>query len=146
MGVLVIILGFGTAQHWIKVDVPEHPESFHEEQYLTGEYDITDNGDSPCWIGQDWTDCVNALVEEYNDACVGVVLTPRARTTCTNYSDMIDDLMTGNSAGYEVSALGDYGRLTRVPATGVRQVSNNDYRPAVTHEAVCYFGFIGECR
>lgn len=146
VAVVVVFLAIGTARHWTKVDVPEHAETFHSEEYLTGQYNITNDRVSPCWINQDWTDCINLMVNEYNRACVGVALTSSASSTCNAYSTEIDRMKQQGGWGYVVTSLGGYGHLNRSQETGTRQVSNNDYRPAVTHEAVCYLGFIGECR
>lgn len=139
------IIGFGTATHWTKVDVPEQLETFHSETYLTGAYDVRDNGVSPCWVGQDWTDCTNEYVDQYNAACVGVTLTWEAKGLCDGRSESIDEMKADGEAWSEVATLGDYGYLSQQQEKSTRRVSNNDYRPAVTHEAVCYFGFIGEC-
>lgn len=142
---LVIITAFATARHWTKVDVPKHAETFHTEEYLTGRFNITNDGVSPCWVNQDWTDCINLMVNEYNSACPGVTLTSSASSTCDFYSKEIDRMKQQGGWGYVVTSLGGFGHLNRSQETSTRRVSNNDYRPAATHEAVCYLGFIGEC-
>ena len=64
---------------------------------------------------------------------------------CSDYKAMIEDMQSkGNQWSY-VASLGDWGHLYSEPEVKSEQVSNNDYKPAIIHEAVCYLGFIGEC-
>jgi len=142
---VVVVVAFTTARHWTKVDVPEKPETFHSEEYETGRYDVSMDAVNPCTINQDWTDCTNLMVATYTAACVGVELTETATLLCTDYSGAIDEMKALDGDGYYVATLGTYGSLTRTPEMDTRQVSNDDYEPAVTHEAVCYLEFIGEC-
>jgi hypothetical protein len=116
------------------------------ETYLTGEYEVRETGSSPCYVGQYWSDCINLFVSYYNAVCVGVSLTTAGNRLCESYLAMIDGMKSRGGAWSTVSSLGDWGPLTREAATATRRVSNNDYRPAVTREAVCYWGFLGECR
>lgn len=143
--VVMVTATLASARSWTKVDIPEQLETFHAEEYLTGRYDITDDGVSPCWVNQDWVDCINLMVNEYNRACAGVDLTPLASSRCDAYGTSIDGMRSDGGYGYIVTSLGGYGHLTRIPEMATRQVGNNDDRPAVTHEAVCYLGFLGEC-
>ena len=144
--VLLFIVGAATAKRWEKIDVPAHAETFHTETYQTGNYDIVDTGVNPCWVGEDWTDCANSHVETYNSTCAAVPLSSQGSSYCSRYSAMIDDMQARDRYGYWVSSLGSWGYLTAVPEEATEQVSNNDYRAAETHEAVCYFGFLGECQ
>lgn len=125
--------------------MPEQAETFHTEEFLTGQYEITNDQVSPCWIDQAWTECINLKVNEYNGSCVGVSLLSSAASTCEAYSDNIDRMKEQGGSGWIVTSVGGFGHLNRSETTDTRRVSNNDYRPAVTHEAVCYLGFIGEC-
>ncbi|MFJ6531558.1 hypothetical protein [Microbacterium sp. NPDC091662] len=145
IAVIVVVLAFTTARHWTKVDSPEKPETFHSEEYETGLYLVTDDGVSPCAVDQDWTDCINAMEAQYAGACAGVELVPAAVTLCGEHRAEIDRMRAEDSEGSVVASLGDFGHLTRTPEIATRQVSNNDYEAAVTHEAVCYLGFLGEC-
>ncbi|HZU92181.1 MAG TPA: hypothetical protein VFF85_01065 [Microbacterium sp.] len=140
------VFAFATARHWTAIDVPEHPETFHSEEYDTGLYDVTMDEINPCWVNQDWTDCTNLYVASYNAACSGVSLTDQGSAVCTDYADMIEQMKAADGDGYYVETLGDYGGLHQTAERATREVSNNDYAPAETHEAVCYLGFIGECR
>lgn len=142
---IVTVTAFATARTWTKVDVPEQPETFHSETYETGRYDVTMDAVNPCYVNQDWTDCTNLLLASYNATCVGVELTESATALCADYNTAILDMQAQDTPGSYVATLGTYGNLTRTPETDVRQVSNGDYRPAETHEAVCYLGFLGEC-
>ncbi|MFJ4224906.1 hypothetical protein [Microbacterium sp. NPDC089695] len=142
---IVVVTTFATARTWTKVDVPEQPETFHSETYETGRFDVTMDAVNPCFVDQDWTDCTNLLVANYNAACVGVELTENATILCDDYNGAILEMQAQDTPGSYVATLGTYGNLTRTPETDVRQVSNDDYRPAETHEATCYLGFIGEC-
>lgn len=139
------VFAFLTARHWTAVDVPEHPETFHTEEYDTGLYDVTDDGINPCWVNQDWTDCTNLYVASYNAACTGVSLTANGSAVCTEYASMIETMKSQDGDDYYVATLGGYGSLHQTAERSTREVSNDDYTPAETHEAVCYLGFIGEC-
>ncbi|WP_102191950.1 hypothetical protein [Microbacterium aurantiacum] len=140
----VVVIAFTTAHHWTKVDVPEQPETFHSEEYETGLYDVTMDAVNPCWVDQPWADCTNAMVAQYNAACADVELTVSATSLCEDYLASIDEMKAAGTDGV-VASLGTYGHLHRTAEMSTREVSNDDYRPAVTHEAVCYLGFIGEC-
>lgn len=142
---IVVIFAFATARHWTKTDVPEQPETFRSEEYETGRYDVTMDEVNPCAVDQDWTDCTNLMVATYTAACVDVELTETATLLCTEYSTAIDEMKAQDGDGYFVATLGTYGSLHRTPEIDTRQVSNDDGEPAITHEAVCYLGFIGEC-
>lgn len=142
---IVTVFAFTTARHWTKVDVPEKPETFHSEEYETGKYLVADDGVSPCAVDQDWTDCIGLMEAEYAGACAGVDLVPAAADLCAQHRAEIDRMIAEDADGMYVASLGDFGHLTRTPETATRQVSNDDAEPAVTHEAVCYLGFLGEC-
>jgi hypothetical protein len=142
---VVVIFAFATARHWTKTDVPEQPETFRSEEYETGRVDVTMDDVNPCSVNQDWTDCTNLMAATYAAACVDVELTETATLLCTEYSTAIDEMKAQDGDGYYVATLGSYGNLHQTPEIDTRQVSNDDYEPAVTHEAVCYLEFIGEC-
>lgn len=143
--VVFLIITFSTAKKWTKIDVPAHAETFRTETYLTGYYDVFDNKVSPCWVGQNWYNCINTYVAEYNATCASFPLSSSASILCSNYSNMIDDMRSRGNSWSIVSSLGSWGTLSISAEEDTRQVSNNDYRPAKTHEAVCYLGFLGEC-
>lgn len=136
---------FATAERWTKVDVPERPGTFHTEEYETGDFVVVDDGVSPCYVGQDWYECRNSMVDEHNRECLGRSLTDASVVVCDSYAAEIDRMEVGEGE-WMVEDVGEYGRLQSHPQTVQRQVSNNDARSAQTHEAVCYFGFLGECR
>jgi hypothetical protein len=140
---ILIIITFSTARHWTKTVVPERAETFSTETYFTGNYNIVDDNITPCWIRQSWVGCTNLYVNEYNATCAAYSLTSSGSGLCANYRSMIE-VMQSQSWSY-VASLGGYGRLSAIPEEATRQVSNNDYRPAKTKEAVCYLGFLGEC-
>ncbi len=142
---IVTVFAFATARHWTKVDVPEKPETFHSEEYETGKFLVADDGVSPCYVDQDWTDCIGAMETQYAAACAGVELVPSAADLCAQHRAEIDRMIAEDVDGTYVASLGDFGHLTRTPETATREVSNEDHEPAVTHEAVCYLGFLGEC-
>lgn len=142
---IVVVFAFATARHWTKTDVPEQPETFHSEEYETGKYLVADDGVSPCAVDQDWTDCIGLMEAEYAGACAGVDLVPASADLCAQHRTEIDRMIAEDADGMYVASLGDFGHLTRTPETATRQVSNDDAEPAVTHEAVCYLGFLGEC-
>lgn len=142
---IVVVFAFTTARHWTKVDVPEKPETFHSEEFETGRFDVAMDTVNPCVLDQDWTDCINAMAAQYDATCAGVELTEDATSLCADYLSAIDEMRALDEPGSYVASLGDYGSLSRTAEIDTRQVSNNDQRDAVTHEAVCYLGFLGEC-
>lgn len=142
---IVVAFAFATARHWTKVDVPEKPETFHSEEFETGRFDVAMDTVNPCVVDQDWTDCIDAMQSQYDAACAGVELTEAATSLCTEYRSAIDEMRALDEPGSYVASLGDYGSLSRTAEIDTRQVSNNDQQDAVTHEAVCYLGFLGEC-
>ena len=166
--ILIVLVGaaLGTAVRWEKVDVPEHKETFHVEERDTGAWKITMDEKSPCYVGQAWEDCINARIAEYNNACVGRTLTgspgdPSVDTSeggfmkeilkygtdsygvCARYKESIE-AMQSQQYGY-VASPGTMGHLHAEKHYEEVEVSNNDFMPAQTHDAVCYFGFLGEC-
>lgn len=143
---VTFVVALGTAERWSKVEIPAQQETFHWEEYSTGNFVIVDNGVSPCFVGQDWGECRNSLVDEYNRECVGRSLTSASVTVCDDYGAEIDRMDEVGEYWWTVESLGGYGYLQSTPEMDTRSVSNNDYRPAVTREAICYLGFIGECQ
>jgi len=144
--VAVVLVVEVTAERWTKVVIPEKPTTYRIETYLTGDYDVYADQADPCWVGQDWTDCTNVMIDQYNWACVGIALTDVGYSVCERYSDEIDWMIEQDGPWIEVASLGGMGGLSRQAESATRRVSNNDYRPAVTREAVCYVGFLGECQ
>ena len=145
IAVAVLVIALTTARHWTKVDVPEQPETFHTEEYETGRFDVAMDDVNLCFVDQPWSDCINAMAAEYDAVCADVELTAPATRVCDEYLAAIDDMRSQGTDGV-VASLGSFGNLERTPETATREVSNDDYRPAETHEAVCYLGFLGECR
>jgi hypothetical protein len=141
----LVIVGAATARYWEKTDVPAKAATFRSEVYLTGNYDVLDSGFSPCFLGEDFTSCTNSYISEYNYACTGFPLTTAGYAYCARYLSMIQDMQARDSYGSYVSSLGSWGVLSPIAEEDTRQISNNDARPAVTHSAVCVFGFLGEC-
>ncbi|WP_102371466.1 hypothetical protein [Enorma phocaeensis] len=157
---LVVWYGVDTAYHWEKVDDPGYWET-----YETGYYIITMDEVNPCYVGQDWTDCIAAHQAEYNRECTkpiatgsrnrtswetadgdapyyraGLVWTgPRNQELCNRYAEMISEMQAEDRPGYYVASLGSWGHLHSTPETDRRLVGRE------THDAVCYFGFLGEC-
>lgn len=134
-----------TARHWTKVDVPEQPETFHAEEYETGSYVVELVAGSPCTSGQATTDCLALLEAEYQAQCVAQPITPESGDVCETSREAWDWMLEMDMTGFVVDQVADQNHLTSTPETATRQVSNEDYVPAVTHEAVCYAGFLGEC-
>jgi hypothetical protein len=141
----LLIVTFATAESWTKVVVPAEAETFSQERFSTGAYEVWWTRLPPCRVGQEYRDCTNFYVVSFNSACVGVELTRSADDTCSDYLAMIDEMKSNDSQGALFTSPGGRGLLYKYPEKGTRTVSNNDARPAVTREAVCYLGFIGEC-
>lgn len=144
IGVLLLLIGLLNPVRWTKVDVPEQPETFRTESYRTGLYTVRDAGRSPCHKGQGWGACINLMVDEYNRACT-LPLDPTSRTLCNVLSTDIERMKAEDGPGAIVDEVGGRGTLEVIPQVATREVPNGDHRPAITHEAVCYFGFLGEC-
>lgn len=172
--VLLAFIAFtmATAERWEKVDVPAHEDLSSAREVPTGKYIVTMDNVNPCYVGQDWTECINAYIAQYNAACTlplsdNRTLTKRkdgsystahwrhnshvqtaavrrisSRTLCQDYANMISGMQAEDQPGYYVAGLGSWGQLTATPETETVY----DIIPAQTHEAVCYLGFIGECR
>ena len=142
--VLVYAAVLAPPVHWTKVDAPEHPETFRTE--TTSTRVVVESKKNPCWVGQDWVDCTNSMIYEYNNACVGTGAdTGGTWSICGQYRTEITTMQRDAQAGWVVSSLGGHGKLRVKTVKKKIRVSNNDYRPAVTHTASCYFGFVGEC-
>ena len=142
---ILFITAIATARHWEKIDVPAHAETFHTETYLTGNYDIFDNNVSPCYIRQSWVGCTNVYVAIYNSTCADYPLTASGRSYCNSYLAMINDMKSQSWSYLASIGSNPWGTLSVIAEEATKSVSNNDYRPAETHEAVCYLGFLGEC-
>ena len=85
------------------------------------------------------------MANEFNRECVGRQLTESANAVCDAYGSEIDRMKKIGRYGWTVRSVGGYGFLRSTQEVRTRQVSNEDYRPAITHEATCYLRFIGEC-
>jgi len=158
VGIVVLVgAALGTARHWTKVDVPEQPETFRSQAHATGHFIVKNDHRSPCTVGQSWSGCIEELTDEYNNACTSDGTgrygnlwqwsssgSAAARRVCQAYAVEIERME--RAGGEYVATLGSFGHLSRTPKTATRKVSNEDHRAAVTHEAVCYLGAIGECR
>lgn len=162
IGAIVFVVWYGvdTAYHWEKVDDPGTWET-----YETGYYIITMDEVNPCYVGQDWTDCIAAYQAEYNRECTKPIATgnrnrtssetvngeapyyrvgavrigPRNQELCNRYAEMISEMQAEDGPGYYVSSLGSWGYLHSTLETD-RQLVGRE-----THDAVCYYGFLGEC-
>lgn len=128
---VLVVVALATAETRTVVDVKAYTRG-------TGVYDVTDDGKDPCYVGESWRDCINKTVSEYNGACVNRNLSTSAKVLCDGYSKMIDEMKAEDGGyGWKVVTLGTWGHL--------KAKEQKEKVPAVTHEAVCYLGFIGEC-
>lgn len=144
----VVWYGIDTAVHWEKVD---NPGTMIEQR--TGYYIVTMDDEQVCYVGQDWTDCINAYIAEYNGACTLPLSTKPSgserfsisgnpspsQSLCNRYSNMISEMQAEDRPGYYVVSLGSWGHLHARPETERVRVGYE------SHEAVCYYGFLGEC-
>lgn len=142
---IVVVVAVETAEVHTVTDRPESPETFTSEQHLTGKYIVREDDNPVCWVGQSYNDCINAHVDQYNYACADIELAFLGSVTCNSYLRTIDEMKAEDRPGWVVSSLGGPGHLSRRAEVSSRKVGNDDYEPAVTHTAVCYLGFIGEC-
>ena len=160
----VVWYGIDTAVHWEKVD---NPGTMIDRR--TGYYIVTMDDEPVCYVGQDWTECTNAYIAECNNACTlpmhpedegtfslsattstgegvyhqAAVFGHRPRdnsqSLCNRYSDMISEMQAEDGPGSYVASLGSWGHLNARPETERVRVGYE------SHEAVCYYGFLGEC-
>ncbi|WP_157366251.1 hypothetical protein [Arthrobacter sp. Soil763] len=142
---IVVVFAVETAEVHTVTDRPESPETFTSEQYLTGKYIVRQDDNPVCRVGQYYSDCINDYVNQYNYSCADIELTLFSSVECKSYLQNIDDMKAKDQPGWIVSGVGGPGHLSRRAEVSSRDVSNNDYEPAVTHSAVCYLGFVGEC-
>lgn len=137
--IATLLVANATALHWSKVDVPAQAETFRRELVPTGKYNVRGSEESACWVGQDWSECINEAVGQYQQACMpGDLSAFLSETICIHYKTMIDDMKSQDSPGAVVAAGGSPGLLVRTPEEQYANVSNNDAQPAVTHQAVCW--------
>lgn len=146
----VTAFALATVERTAVVDVPEHQETFREEAYESTDYEVVGSDSSVCTVGQDWYECLELGRAEYRDNCTRYedVLTPESGIFCGFYQTMITNMESENAEiGSTVASVprAFMRDLTAQPAMAIRQVSNGDYEPAVTHVATCYLGFLGEC-
>lgn len=142
---LVLLFTFGI-EVWEKVDVPEHEETFSSVEVPTG-LSIVEQGTVPvCYEGQNWVECINSHVNNYNYACANRALTQDSFALCESYDQSIVD-MKSQPLGYDayVTEPGSWRKLTIRDEYRTDEVSNNDYQPPITHDAVCILGIFGEC-
>lgn len=134
-----------TAERWTKVDVAEETRTV---EVPTGTFIVTQEDAEACVVGQSYLGCIDDMTAEYNHACASRNLGHMSRKTCETYAGWIQQMKAANAGpGSTVVAHEDGtpfpGRLTITEMTR-RQLLVE--APAKTHEAVCYLGFIGECR
>ena len=145
VGVLLVAT-FGV-ERWEKVVTPEQPETFSTVEVPSGVYAVTEVDGSPCWVGQDWNDCINLRIDQWNFACAERYLTESSMVLCDAYDDSIYEMQSQNLGwGSTVSSLGGWGKLEISEQMTRKRVSNNDYVPAQTRQATCLLGVFIECR
>ncbi|WP_159600878.1 hypothetical protein [Agromyces humi] len=130
-----------SAHHWTKVDIAE---SSHIEQVPDGTWHVSMDDKNPCYVGQAWIDCINEHVNDWNYSCAELSLDQFSKGLCDRHYDMTQK-MKADGASNEwaiVETLGGWGRLSRSENTDSVKVID---QPEVSHEAVCYLGFLGEC-
>lgn len=129
---------------WKKVD---HAETYHDEVYNTGYYNVVGTDKSICVGGEDYLSCVNSHVTMYNSICADKLLTSSAKLTCDSLDSFINDVKSRyKSCGYGCTTRGGSGEkwgwnyYTSSEETETKKVSNND---EVTHIAHCYTNIWG---
>ena len=136
--VLVAFIAFtlATAERWEKVDVPAHAQYNNTCTLPLTERRVLKQRDDGSY-----TSIASAQSSAHVQTAMFIrLISPR--TLCQEYSEMISKMQADDQPGYYVASLGSWGQLTATPETKTVY----DIVPAQTHEAVCYLGFIGECR
>ncbi|MHA6667367.1 hypothetical protein ACX3O0_00700 [Homoserinimonas sp. A447] len=139
---------FGFASHWTKVDSEATFEFVWEP---TGKVDVDYSGIKACYIDQPWHECIDAVVSEYQFACVRSDLSTdlpihlqrdyQLLNVCEATLRDIQNMQKQGGAGFVVATPG-HEKLQVTDETRRIQVVKE---PARTHVAVCYLGFMGEC-
>lgn len=132
---------FASAEHWYKIDAEE---TSHMETVGTDEWTAENTDQAICYVGQAWSDCIDAMTNEWNFACAEKELTEVSQTLCDDYYDAITQ-MKQNEYDYgwnEVSKVGAWGKLESTELTEEVKVIDT---PERGHNAVCYLGMFGEC-
>ncbi len=119
---------------WAKVTEPSRTV-----QVETGRVVIRMTKINPCYLGQVWGDCIGAMTDEYNYACVGRSLNFEGRLLCDDYESQIVRMQSEGGPGWTVSSLGSTGTLTVSPEMRAERL------PPTKVVAVCYFWYLGEC-
>lgn len=128
----VTAYAIANVQVWDAVD----REGYHE-RVPSGRYHVYRGGGSLCYVGQDWTECINLKKDEYNSACTGHPVTNQ--WVCEAYLEDIEDMESRDRPGSYVASLGSGDMLT-----ATEELRDHWVEPE-THEAYCYLGSIGEC-
>lgn len=142
---------FGLASYWTKVDAAAQYEIV---QQPTGKVLVDYSGIKACHLGQPWHACIDVVISEYQFACVGIELSASTPVyvyehhngstldVCEATLHDIQDMQQQGGSGYIVTSLGAEKLLVTEETRPIRVVKE----PARTHVAVCYLGFVGECR
>lgn len=149
---LVLVASAGLAtylgmERWDKVVKEEHPETFREELKEGDNYDVNLSAYDVCYVGQKWDSCIEDMIFEYNTSCANRPLSDQGSSLCSDYKNAIDDMQNRpNRRSLSVASLGSIQkRLETSKEIITEKVSNNDYEPAKTEPAYCFFGVIWDC-
>ena len=141
---------FGFASHWTKIDSEATFEFVREP---TGKVRVDYSGIKACYIDQPWHECIDAVVSEYQFACVRSDLsTDLPMYIYTDYDGELLSVCEGTLRQIQdMQKRGGSGHVVATPGAEKLQVMDETRRvqvvkePARTHVAVCYLGSMGEC-
>lgn len=137
----VVAYAVASAERWTKVD---QEEVAHYIQVPDGTWHVTHEDKDICFVGQSYWACIDEYTDEWNFACAGRVHDAISRTICDNYYDMIQKMKNDAAAN-------EFSEVSGLVQSGLLSISENTKRervidqPELSHKAICYLGFIGEC-
>lgn len=143
LSALVVFLAtaFMTARHWTKEDV-----SAVERQSSRIELSVGFRPDQACSLGDAWSDCLKRHNGQYNEWCLPDVMRDEDMDFCSSFKS---GLKTLEARKFGADAVISEVRWTETDdgtrAANGYSVEHGENRPAETHSAVCYLGFLGEC-
>lgn len=136
---------------WEKTTHPSKRESVEEP---TGLVHVSYSGIKACYNGQEWHDCVSALVDEYNFACLRDDISPDTPTYIYEHFDREQLTVCEGHLRTIQEMQGMYvepGSTVISPNSEKLQISDEtkyvrkELEPARTRLAVCVFGQFGDC-
>jgi hypothetical protein len=126
----IILVGYITTYSWVKVDTPL------QKDVPTGRV-VVGHWGTACKSGDNWNACINILVDNYNQNCIGNNVSNPEQ--CDYRSKYIDSMKLHNASSWST---------LNIDGGGIEYLNTNPEKktvPETNHIAWCYIGFLGEC-